>query len=270
MVFKDKNSSILPLSGALLTDHTAASITSYFNCFRSKLSLRSKAIRPAYVIIDFSAALINSVLASFNIENIHTYLRRCYNTLDRVYDTKQLRNMTFLRLCCAHAMKAFSRSLFKLNLPKQNHYHLMTFFAVLLNSTDFDGAFDLYKRIIHVYGDPHSETAYETLASLLDKSDLPTFDIKPYLEEKDVQDEREIKQDFLDETDITTDAIIHQSPFNIKACAGIPVLRRVIEKEKLDKKPRNPLYSVKVIQLLHKWFAYLPFWSCILTDFFER
>ena len=270
MVFQDKNSSILPLSGALLSDHTAASITSYFNCFRSKLSLRSKVARPAFVIIDFSAALINSVLASFNIENIHTYLRRCYNTLDRVYDTKQLRNMTFLRLCCAHAMKAFSRSLFKLNVSKETHHHLMTFFAVLLNSTDFEGAFDLYTRIIHIYGDPYSETPYEALASLLNKSDLSTFDIKPYLEEKDVQEEKEIKQDFLDETDITTDPIIHQSPFNIKACADIPALRRIIEKEKLDRKPCNSLYSIKIIQLLHKWFAYIPLWSCMLTDFFER
>ena len=35
MVFQDKNSPIMPFSGALLSDHTAASITSYFNCLRS-------------------------------------------------------------------------------------------------------------------------------------------------------------------------------------------------------------------------------------------
>ncbi|CAF4028148.1 unnamed protein product, partial [Adineta steineri] len=270
MVFRHEDSSILQLSGALLTDHTAASITSYFLSVRSKLALRSKVTRPAFVIIDFSAALINSVLASFNVENIHTYLRRCYNTINRVYNTKQLRNITFLRLCCSHAMKAFSRSLFKINVSKDTHHNLMTFFAVLLNSTNFDGAFDLYKHIIQIYGNPYCDTPYTALASLLNKSESPEFDIEPYLEESNVQNDKDLTQDFLDETDITTDPIIRQSPFNIKACTDIPALRRILEKKKLDDEPRNQLYSKQIIHVLHKWFAYIPLWSNIMTNFFER
>ncbi len=270
MVFRDKDSSIMPLSGALLSDHTAVSITSYFNCVRSKLAIRSKAARPAFVIIDFSSALINSVLASFNVENIHNYLRRCYNTLDRVYNIKQLRNMTFLRLCCSHAMKAFSRSLFKLNVSKETRHHLMSLFSILLNSTDLDGTFVLYAQIIYIYGDPYSEHTSEALSSLLSSSDSSEFDIIPFLEENDVQDDQTNEQDFLDETDITTDPIIHQSPFNIKACTHILPLRRLIKKEKLETEPTNSLYSPKIIRLLHKWFAYIPLWSGIMTDFFER
>ena len=270
MVFQDKNSPIMPLSGALLSDHTAASITSYFNCLRSKLAIRSKAVRPAFVVIDFSAALINSVLASFNVENVHSYLRRRFNTLDRVYDTRQLRSMTFLRLCCAHVMKAFSRNLFKLNVPKQTHHDLMLLFAILLNTTELDGAFILFAQIVYIYGDPYSKNSSDALASLLSKSDLSGFDINPFLEESDVQDDKPIKQDFLDETDITTDPIIHQSPFNIKACAGIPALRRIIDKEKVDPEQCNSLYSVKIIHLLYKWFAYIPIWSCVMIDLFER
>jgi hypothetical protein len=270
MVFRDKDSSILPLSGALLSDHTAASITSYLNRLRSKLATRSKVAHPAFVIIDFSSALINSVLASFNIENIHTYLRRCYNTLNRVYKTKQLRNLTFLRLGCSHATKAFSRRLFKLNVAKDNHHHFMSLFAILLNSTDLEGAFDLYTYIVNIYGDPYNDRSSDALARLLSRSDLSEFDITPFLEENDVVDDQPNKQDFLEETDITKDPIIHQSPFNVKACSRLPVLRRLIKKEKLVTEPCNPLYSPKIIHLLYKWFAYIPFWSCIMTNFFER
>ncbi|CAF3842285.1 unnamed protein product [Rotaria sp. Silwood1] len=241
--FKDKDSSIMPLIGALLTDHTAASITSYFNCFRSKLAVRSKSARPSFVVIDFSAALINSVLASFNVETIHSYLRRCYNTTDRAYDTKQLKNMTCLRLCCAHAMKVFSRSLFKINVSKDNRRNLMSLFSILLNSTSFHGALTLYTQIVFVYGDPNNENASDVLKSLLSKSDLSDFDVR---------DDKPLKQDFLDEIDITTDPIIHQSPFNVKACASIPALRKIMEKQKPNIKPSNPLYSLKIIQLFHK------------------
>ncbi|CAF1314555.1 unnamed protein product [Adineta ricciae] len=270
LVYRHDDSPILPLSGALLTDHTAASITSFLLSVRSKLMLRSKTARPAFVIIDFSAALINSVLASFNVENIHTYLRRCYNTINRMYKTKQLRNMTFLRLCCSHAMKAFSRGLFKINVSKETHHHLMTFFAILLNSTNFDGILDLYRCLIHIYGDPYCDTPYTTLASLLNKPELAGFDIEHFLEESDVQDDKELKQDFLEETNFTTDAIIRQSPFNIKARANIPALNRFFERKKLDESPRNQLFSAKIIYLLHKWFAYIPLWSGMLVGFYER
>ena len=187
-----------------------------------------------------------------------------------MYKTKQLRNMIFLRLCCSHAMKAFSRGLFKINVSKETHHHLMTFFAILLNSENIDGIFDLYRCIIHIYGNPYCDTPYTTLASLLNKSELLGFEIEPYLEESNIQDDKELKQDFLDETDITTDTIIRQSPFNIKARADIPALHRFFERKKLDEEPRNQLYSAKVIRLFHKWFAYIPLWSGVLVDFYER
>lgn len=270
MVFHDKNSAIMPLSGALLADNTAVSITSYFNCLRSKLAMCSKTARPSFVVIDFSAALINSVLASFNVENIHNYLRRCYNTIDRAYDAKQLKNMTFLRLCCSHAMKAFSRSLFKLNVSKDNRHALMSLFSILLNSTNLHGALTLYSQIVYVYGNPYCKNTLDALNSLLNKSDLSDFDVKPFLEENNVQDDKVLKQDFLDEIDITSDSIIHQSPFNVKACTMIPGLAKIIEKQKLNTDPCNPLYAPKVIQLFYKWFAYLPLWSCIMVEFFDR
>ncbi|CAF1680432.1 unnamed protein product, partial [Didymodactylos carnosus] len=103
-------------------------------------------------------------------------------------------------------------------------HHLMSLFSVLLNSTDVDGIFALYKQIVHIYGDPDSKNSSDTLALLLSESDLSNLDINPFLEESYVQDDKPNKQDFLDEIDVTTDPIIHQSPFNIKACADIPAL----------------------------------------------
>ncbi|CAF1194000.1 unnamed protein product [Didymodactylos carnosus] len=110
----------------------------------------------------------------------------------------------------------------------------------------------------------------DILALLLNESDLSNLDINLFLEESYVQDDKPNKQDFLNEIDVTPDAIILQSSLNIKACADIPALRRIIEKEKLVGEPYNSLYSPKIINLLYRWFAYIPFWSCIMTNFFER
>ncbi|CAF1144231.1 unnamed protein product [Didymodactylos carnosus] len=136
-------------------------------------------------------------------------------------------------------MKAFSRSLFKLNVSKETHHHLMSLFAILLNSTELEGAFVLYAQIVYVYGDPYLDNSSDALASLLRKSDSCEFDIESYLQESDVKDDKPIKQDFLDETDITMDPIIHQSLFIVKACDNIPYLRQIIQKEELHKEPNE-------------------------------
>jgi hypothetical protein len=135
MVFKDGEdpSNNLPLTGAFLCDQTAISITSYFICVRSKLAVRSKTSRPSFIVIDFSPVLLNSVLNSCNVENIHNHLRRCMNTLDRIYDNSQLSNMKFVQLCCSHVMKAFSQILHKIQMSKEARRQLMILFAVLLN-----------------------------------------------------------------------------------------------------------------------------------------
>jgi hypothetical protein len=267
MVYTDKNvTSILPASGALLSDHTTGSITAYFNNFRGKVASFNKTARPSFVVIDFSPAILNSVLASFNIETVHSYLRRCRNTLDGAYNTSQLKNMTFVQLCCSHVLKAFARSLYKLASSREARRKIMSLFVILLNTNNVNGAYDLYQHIMNIYADPYNESSSGQLDSLLSTNNLINDDVGKYLDEKPDDEE---EPHFLDEIDISKDAIIHQSPFNVTACARIPVLNQVIRKEKLDKQTTNQLYAPKIVQLFHKWFAYLPLWSCVMVDFID-
>jgi hypothetical protein len=269
MVYKDEytGSSILPLSGALLSDHSTAAITAYFYCVISKIASRNKTARPSFIVIDFSHALLNSTLAAFNVENIHSHLRRCSNTLDYAYTAAQLKSMTFVRLCCAHVMKAFARSVNKIETSKEARRQLMLLFGILLESKNVDGAFGLYEQIMNIYADPQAENSSRILNSLLSTTDLIDDDIDKYLNEQ-MDDVNE--PNFFDEIDITKDAIIYQSPFNIKACARVPALNKIIQQEKYDGPITNSLYSRKIVQLFHKWFAYLPLWSCIMTDFVDE
>lgn len=269
MVFKSTNddSSMLPLSGALLCDQTAASITAYFNCVLSKLAYRSKTARPSFVVIDFSAALLNSTLSAFNVENINNHLRRCSNILDKAYSASQLQGVTIVRLCCSHVMKAFARSLNAIEKSKDARRQLMTLFATLLNSHHLSGVYDLYEQIMHIYADPDDENSLTKLNFLLGTVGSSDEEIEKHLNMENDDDQ---PPHFLDEIDVKRDAIIHQSPFNIKACARIAVLRQIMNKERTDKPVTNRLYSEKIVCLFYKWFAYLPLWSCIMADFKDR
>ena len=147
----------------------------------------------------------------------------------------------------------------------------MAVFGILLNTTDVNGAFDLYEKIVSVYADTQDEDASRKLKALLSTANQIDEEFDHYLNDELYEDdEKKDEPHFLDEIDITKDAIIHQSPFNVKACARLPMLNRIIKKEKIHEQITNPMFSVKIIQLLHKWFAYLPLWSCIMSDFIER
>lgn len=117
-----------------------------------------------------------------------------------------------------------------------------------------------------ICANPFNQNSLEQLSSLLSTDRLINTDIEEYLDEKSDDGD---DPHFLDEIDITKDAIIHQSPFNVKACGRFPFLNQIIRKEKLDKQATNELYAPKIVQLFHKWFAYLPLWSCIMVDFID-
>ncbi|CAF3837376.1 unnamed protein product [Rotaria sp. Silwood1] len=118
---------------------------------------------------------------------------------------------------------------------------------------------------MNVYADPYNGQSLQILSSLLSKSNDYEFPVEQYLD--DYENDEDTPH-FLDEIDITTDAIIHQSPFNVKACDRIPTLKELIHKEPLKIKPTNPLFSTKIVQLFYKWFAYLPL--CNLNEPFSH
>jgi hypothetical protein len=266
--------SLMPLAGALLCDQTTCSISHFLNVVRAKLALRnSKRIRPSFVIIDFSAALLNAVLNAFNTENIHSHLRRCYKLLAGGMDAEQLKNITFIRLCCAHTMKAFSRSLNKLKINSQYRYDCLSLFAMLLNMSNFDEIFKFYSQIINIYANPSLTNAKDIVDELLASNCLDGFEFEEIcnstINEEVEKDDEKIIED-IDDLIVTDAAIIHQSPFNVKARERLELLDRIINKVPLDVDPTNPLYSKDVVLLFYKWYAYLPLWTGLLTDYKER
>ena len=104
---------------------------------------------------------------------------------------------------------------------------------------------------------------------LLNESNEDEFPVEPYLNAGN-NDNDGNEAHFLDEIDITTDAIVHQSPFNVKMFERVSFLKQIVYKEPLKRQTTNSLFSIKLVHLFHKWFAYGPLWSGIMTEFIDR
>lgn len=168
--FKDgqDSSTLLPLAGALLTDHTAASISSWLLMIRNAIcNTHQKFVRPRYIVIDFSPALLNAILLSINQTNINSYLRWCFNVIKKCYTSEQLQGMSCIRFCCAHVMHAFTRSLSKIKLDKKIRRKATMVFGLFLNCNEFDQIYELIGCIVAIFGSAELDNAEEYLDNII-------------------------------------------------------------------------------------------------------
>ena len=170
-IFKDGSdpTNVIPLGHAILADHTATSI-SYFvgNLRQYVVTLVDKVIRPSFFVTDFSPAIFNAILQTFNHEDIRGHLKRCWNVILRKYDVKELRSLSFLRICCSHMMKAFSRSLCAASVAKRIRKNVMHVFALFVNCGELEMAFKFLKRVLHLFGNPHATDTENILQAFLE------------------------------------------------------------------------------------------------------
>ncbi|CAF4386388.1 unnamed protein product, partial [Didymodactylos carnosus] len=127
--------------------------------------------------------------------------------------------------------------------------------------------------IMHIYGDPTAVRTNDCIQQLITVKDTLQFDIDKCLDDENVMKDNDGKMelDSVDELLHSSDAIIHQSPFNT-------VMRKrifLMDKHYLNKSTKfnnitNSNFSRRIVLLYYRWFAYLPLFSCLLSDFKER
>jgi hypothetical protein len=273
-IFKDGNdpTNAIPLGHAILADHTATSISYFLGTLRQDIvTLKDKVVRPSFFVTDFSPAIFNAILQTFNHEDIRGHLKRCWNVMLRKYDVKELRSRSFLRFCCSHIMHAVGRSLSAANVAKGIRKKVMHVFALFINCGELKMSFKLLKRVLHMFGNPQATDAENILQAFLEAPyDDDTIPEKIGPCDFEVEENSIDPLDEVDENMHNSKAIIHESPFNIEAIRRFPQLSELLDSKKKYENVTNPLFCRRIIYVFYKWFAYLPLWTSLLTEFEDR
>jgi hypothetical protein len=273
-IFKDGNdpTNVIPLGHAILADHTATSISYFLGTLRQSIvTLKDQVVRPSFFVTDFSPAIFNAILQTFNHEDIRGHLKRCWNVTLRKYDANELRSRSFLRICCSHMMHAFARSLSAANVVKEIRKKVMHIFALFINCGELEMSFKLLKRVLHMFGNPQATDAENILEKFLEAPyDDETIPEKIGSCDFEVEEDSTDPLDEVDENTHSSKAIIHQSPFNIEAIRRFPQLSELLDSKKKYENATNPLFCRRIIYVFYKWFAYLPLWTSLLTEFEDR
>lgn len=276
MMFKDGDdpSNLVPLAVALLSDHSTGGISTFLLTVRKILVMvKRKSQMPSFFVCDFSMAIINALLMIFSHENLDSHLERCWSMLHKKYSLAELRSSFIIRLCCAHVMRAFVRSLHEMKLKKTERHCCTKLFAVLLNTDTLENAFDLFGKMLTIYGDSNASNTDQLLLPIVDVTNVLQFDLEEYLKDE-LEAAEECVTPSIEDTFASSTATIHRSPFAREVRNRFPLVGSILKRknDKTNNKSNtcNPHYHLDIILALYRWFAYLPLWTCIMSDYYER
>lgn len=98
-----------------------------------------------HVETDYSWALIQAVLISFNKESVSVYLSRCFAICRGKQKWKTFRSSTVIHLCSAHVLKAVAQVISR-NVTDKGHREFLIFvFARLQNSQSFHDGVKIFR-----------------------------------------------------------------------------------------------------------------------------
>jgi hypothetical protein len=160
-----------------------------------------------------------------------------------------------------------------MKLKKNERHHCIKLFAVLLNTDTLENAFALFEKILTIYGDGNASNTDKLLSHIVDVTNVLDLDLQEFLKDE-IETVGESMTPPIEDTFASSKAIIHCSPFTCEARKRYPLLECILKMKK-DKNSNcniiiNPHYSPDIILTLYRWFAYLPLWSCIMSEYYER
>lgn len=277
IIFKDGDdcNDTIPLAHALLTKHTVPRIGYFLAELGYDITqVQRRIVLPSFFVIDFSAALMNSILQSFNVENINAHLNRCWNVICGRYSSAELQSLSFIHFCCCHVIHAMARSLTAARIEKSIRRGILHIFACILCGDNMKQLYDILGSIINIFGDPNEQNAKEKFERMLSlQLNVDDESISILSDDQTIFEEAQKKNDELravDEYFRSSAPIIHQSPFNKEAIRLYPNLATLINKKSKYDKTINPLFSSSIIRIFYRWWAYLPLWTGLLWNYEER
>ena len=206
----------LPICDILTTRHTSEAIQARLLTFNHYVSVvnGNKLVKPRFIVTDYSFALMNACVKSFNDETLSSYLRRCHRCLLFRTSREVISKTSFIILCFAHMIKTVLRRLTPVETSVYKRKLILLMFTKLAKTNSLQSAASLYK-VIHVVlccrvNDSAVNNARQQLTELL-------LGVQDYLLLQGYDSEQEdVINDRVDEDDCSPDdvkTLKEQSPF---------------------------------------------------------
>ncbi|XP_034064636.1 uncharacterized protein LOC117541546 isoform X2 [Gymnodraco acuticeps] len=259
----------LPVCEMLTNEHSIPPITFWLMQFLRKLSQYTK-IKVHQVETDYSWALLQSVLLSFNKESIVSYLDRAFAICSKLKSWKEIKMLTVLHICSAHVLKAVAQSIGRRTADKGLKDFATFAFARLQNATSMTTALHIFRSLCTVLIGKHNSNA--VLIHLKAMKDFIKECRIPNMEEGDKLGDSPLTQEEDDEERRNAHTIVGRSPFTYEFRKVMEEVQGELEKEEVETpQDENPYFCPGIVDVLFdNYLGIFPLWSGLLLGNLKR
>ncbi|MES9883988.1 MAG: hypothetical protein ABW185_24340 [Sedimenticola sp.] len=245
----------LSLADMISTSHNIPKIQFFLSTVKRAVGLTGKQIKVKQVETDYSYALMQASLATFNHVTIKEYLVKC---MDIIKCGELPQDFTVLHLCGRHMIRDYMRHLQNIKKPIRKFVYMA--FAALQNVTSLQEALRVYTDVCVAFISkelsPRVRQAVQNIEKQFENIDTD-------IDDQEGPDRDDCLKD--QDTEIKTDATIRDtSPFTPLFEKRAAEVMNEVENGK-ETFEENTLYSPEVIGCLNGKFIHLiPMWSGIM------
>jgi len=259
MVIK-KGESIIPIVEMITSEHDIPSICILLKRYRHFIETnRRKWPLFKVVVVDWSWALINSLMNEWNRLDVTDYLKQVYSCLDKGLPMND--TLLIVHTCCAHFMKRVSSYIHK-KFPKC--IGIKTFvlecLAIMLMSTEILELDEIFKEFITILLVPDAQKTEISITRLQE------FHKKSYIidEIEDTEESEDFEDDSLLTNNKNENRIFTASPFFTRYNN---IYVKVKEQVQIDDDITNKYYNWEIAEYItYKLMPFAPMWTSILLS----
>jgi hypothetical protein len=269
VVFHDmSNKTILPICDFLTTSHGSDQISIYLKILKDKLAFYGDLI-PPFIVTDFSYALINAVMITFNMTTIGHYLEWCFKY--QIEGKSDLKNCmkTRLYLCSTHILKLIIKKTKKIQISENVKEFFIRCFGLLQNSTTLNQFDFVIFNMINIFYNPYYEESLSVSLNFL-REKLKSFE--NIIQENLIEEENEDQQFKVFEDTGTIENIKQNSPFGIYYSDLIEQYQKKLNLhmiKKLKVAIGNEFYCPALFNLIEEKLYLMPLWSGLMIGEYQ-
>ncbi|XP_048020975.1 uncharacterized protein LOC125251962 [Megalobrama amblycephala] len=251
----------LPVSEMITNDHTIPNVSFWLH--QTVTKIRKLTLYNIHQVeTDYSWALIQSVLLSFNKQDINTYLMESYNVVKGNNTMTEFRRLTVLHLCSAHIIKAVQGAIGRKTTDKGLKEFATHCVAQLMNTTSLQRALDIFKCMCYVfYTKSNTQCVNQSLQTLQDH-------IRGIIIPEDTLDEKQAVDDYIPPEAKT---ILARSPFTKEFGSVLEAVMAIEDPELENQMDNNKYHCPEILDILMKdYMPIFPLWSGLMLGDLKR
>ena len=278
--YDEENKIYIPVCEFLTTLHTQSNITRYLTTFNYYFKKTADQIpgltQPKIIVTDFSWALINSALKTFNNFEPVQYLIFVFS---RIIQNLPIDTCVVLYICSTHFISLIKKKVkknFKKSISK-NVYNTFMFTFTLLQHSKSLNEFEIHLRNIYVIFNLKLKSKYLTESLEYAQQSILERKLDSYSNISGIQSDFKIGEEKIKENNkfFLLDEILKKDIKNIKI--NSPFTSYFEEKIKVfrqclsdidginQSEEKNPFYNPGLFKIIEEKLYIAPFWSSIAT-----